>query len=220
MSTKPACICVRSARQIFDPSGNLWDGDEDLSYSMVQAGWTWRRIPVIGTHYDHDVKCPVATWIPPLLTYAEIEAMFKAQKQTHVGNGAYLGAFAFTLTKSPKDSFTVADMIKAVQKVMSQKSQPPKRYAWYLEYKGTDEAGLPAHPHIHGMYETENGRKIEDKHWKRAWPIWMEKDPVTKKVIRLGAGFRGGYHRPVKLEENYDDYIKKDGGVGEAWPLQ
>ena len=124
--------------------------------------------------------------------------------RSHVGNGTYQGPFAFTLTKSPKDSQTVLEMIAAVRKVMTQKSQPIKKFAWYLEYKGEE-----THPHIHGMYETETGRRIEAKHFKRAWPLWDEK-------IKLGAGFRGGYHRPIKDTEKYADYIKKDGGVSES----
>lgn len=132
-------------------------------------------------------------------------------KKKHVGNGKPSGAFAFTLTKSPKDSLTVSDMLAAVRKVMRQKSCPVKKYAWYYEEKGRDENGDPIHPHIHGMYETESGGRIEQKHFKRAWPIWSE-DPDNK----MGAGFRGGYHRPVKDNEAYTDYIKKDGGMSES----
>lgn len=121
----------------------------------------------------------------------------------HSGNGAPSGAFAFTLTKSPTDDLTEADMVAAVRKIMCQKSCPVKRYAWYLEYK---EDGK--HPHIHGMYETDKGGVIEKKHFSRAWKIWDPSKP-------LGAGFRGGYHRPVRSEEGYSDYIKKDGGLSE-----
>jgi len=124
------------------------------------------------------------------------------------GNGKPQGAFAFTLTKSPNDDLSVSDMIAAVRKVMSQKSNKVKRYAWYFEQKGQDANGLPLHPHIHGMYETETGGRIIARHWKRAWDIWDE----TKE---MGQGFRGGYHRPVMLEENYSDYIAKDGGLSE-----
>jgi hypothetical protein len=130
-------------------------------------------------------------------------------KKTHEGNGKYLGPFAFTLTKSPKDALSVGDMITAARKVMKQKSQPVIKYAWYYEDKGRDDNGDAIHPHIHGMYETVNGRRIETKHWQRAWSIW---NPSTI----IGAGFRGGYHRPVKLEENYSDYIAKDGGLSES----
>lgn len=131
-------------------------------------------------------------------------------KTTHTGNGAYQGTFAFTLTKSPMDDLTEFDMIKAVRKVMSQKSIPVSRYAWFLEY-GDDEKKL--HPHIHGLYETETQGRIEAKHFKRAWPIWDEK-------TKLGHGFRGGYHRPIRSEEGYKDYIKKDAGKNEWFNLE
>lgn len=129
------------------------------------------------------------------------------EKKTHKGNGTYAGPFAFTLTKSPQDPLTEDHMIAAVKKIMSQKSCPVVRYAWYLEHK---ENGT--HPHIHGMYETTTMGRIEAKHFKRAWPIWDEKSP-------MGSGFRGGYHRPVRHQECYDDYIKKDGGLSESFAL-
>jgi len=130
--------------------------------------------------------------------------------KTHQGNGTYQGQFAFTLTKSPDDQLTEFDMIKAVRKIMNQKSCPVKKYAWYLEY-GDDE--LQTHPHIHGMYETETQGRIEAKHFKRAWPIWDEKS-------KMGRGFRGGYHRPVRSEEGYADYIKKDAGKSESYMIE
>lgn len=131
-------------------------------------------------------------------------------KKTHQGNGAFQGQFAFTLTKSPDDPYTEFDMIKAVRKVMSQKSCPVKSYAWYLEYGDSEKQ---THPHIHGLYETETQGRIEAKHFKRAWPIWDEKS-------KLGRGHRGGYHRPVRSEEGYKDYIKKDGGKNEWFNIE
>jgi len=125
------------------------------------------------------------------------------------GNGAPKGPFAFTLTKSPKDPLTIGDMLTAVRKIMSQKSCPVAQYAWYYEDKGRDENGDAIHPHIHGMYETQSGGRIEAKHFKRAWYVWDEKKP-------FGAGFQGGYHRPVKHEEAYANYIKEDGGMSEC----
>jgi len=128
---------------------------------------------------------------------------------THVGNGTPSGVFAFTLTKSPRDPYTVRDMLNAVRKIMHQQSCPVTKYAWYYEEKGRDDNGDPIHPHIHGIYETATGGRIETKHFKRAWPIWNPDKP-------LGAGFQGGYHRPVRSEEGYADYIKKDGGMSES----
>ena len=138
-----------------------------------------------------------------------IEHSKKHNRKSHIGNGAPQGAFAFTITKSPKDDKTVGDMLVAVRKVMTQKSNPVIKYAWYYEDKGRDDNGDPIHPHIHGMYETETGGRIERKHWNRAWSLWNEKVP-------MGAGFKGGYHRPVKHEEKYEEYIKKDGGMSES----
>ena len=135
--------------------------------------------------------------------------IFNGRKERE-GNGAPKGRFAFTLTKSPTDPFTIPDMLNAVRKIMKQKSCPVLYYAWYYEDKGRDENDIPIHPHIHGMYETHSQGRIESKHFKRAWPIWDEK-------ARMGQGFRGGYHRPVKLNEQYNNYIGKDGGYSEAY---
>lgn len=132
---------------------------------------------------------------------------------THVGNGKYQGAWAFTITKSPSDPYSVGDMLIAVRKIMSQKSCPVIKYVWYYEDKGKDELGDPIHPHIHGIYETETGGRIERKHWKRAWSIWDESKP-------MGSGFRGGYHRPIRSEESYEAYIKKDAGMHEVYGVE
>lgn len=200
---KPACKCVRLETIFYDASGNEWDGDELEAF--YRPGWTWKRVAKPDDRsFDHQDQCPLQRYIPPFPELMQ-------PRLKHEGNGTHKGAFAFTLTKSPKDSVTVGEMIAAVKKLMTQQSCRVKKYAWYLEYKGTDDAGLPNHPHIHGMYETETGGRIEAKHFKRAWPLWDEK-------VRLGQGFRGGFHAPVKDETQYSEYIKKDGGIGESSP--
>lgn len=127
-------------------------------------------------------------------------------REKKTANGKYNGPFAFTLTMSPDDGITVDEMLHAARAIMEQRSQPVRKYAWYLEYKDEE---TKKHPHIHGMYETVNGRRIEKKHWMRKWRIWDESSP-------LGMGFRGGYHRPVRFDEAYSDYIKKQGGIGDS----
>lgn len=151
--------------------------------------------------YRQQYEKEVESWI----THCEDHHGVPKRKKQKTGNGLYQGAFAFTITKSPDDDLSEEDMIKAARKIMSQKSCPVKKYAWFLEYGDTE---AKTHPHIHGMYETETQGRIEKKHWKRAWKIWDE-------THKLGKGFRGGYHRPVRSEENYTDYIKKDGGINE-----
>lgn len=117
--------------------------------------------------------------------------------KTHKGNGTHKGIWAGTLTVSPKDDLNKEDMIVAIKKIMRQKSCPVKEYVWYLE---NTTAGLP---HVHFMYRTETGGRIERKHFKRLWHIW---DEDTK----CGAGHRGGYHRPCHSETEYLAYVKKD----------
>ena len=148
-----------------------------------------------------------------LINHIEKCRITNPPKTTHEGNGTYSGPWAFTITCSPKDNLRFGDMIKAVEKVMNQKTRPAIKYIWYLENKGVNDEGEMIHPHIHGMYETATGGRIEAKHWKRAWPIWDEK-------VRIGLGFRGGYHRPVKSEEGYSDYIKEDGGAHASFGLE
>lgn len=124
----------------------------------------------------------------------------KVSLKSHAGNGKHNGCFAFTLTSSPTDGLSVDDLLIAVEKLMTQKSCPVKRYAWYLEYKENN-----THPHIHGLYETESGGRIEAKIFKRVWKVWDEK-------YALGRGHRGGYHCPVNSLTDYGTYIAKDSG--------
>lgn len=150
---------------------------------------------------DHEVQsCMNKLW-------KHIDIFHKrVNPKSHIGNGAPKGAFAFTLTKSPADDLTEDDMIIAVRKLMAQKSCPVHKYAWYLEY---GEPETRSHPHIHGMYETFTEGRIEAKHFKRAWSIWDEKQ-------KHGFGFRGGYHRPVRTDEGYSNYIAKDNGLNDT----
>lgn len=115
----------------------------------------------------------------------------------HTGNGKPKGIFAGTLTMSPTDPYNEKDMIVAVRKLMRQKTNSVKRYAWYLEY--TDNGT----PHIHFIYETESGGQIIEQTFKRSWPIWDSK-------IQCGRGHRGGYHKHCAEEEAYLKYIGKE----------
>lgn len=155
---------------------------------------------LVSVYVKHAPKCQTLKKLGP-------------KRGQHVGNGTHNGMWAFTLTKSEKDPFSVGDMLTAVRKVMRQKSNVVTKYAWYYEDKGRDQNGDPIHPHIHGVYVTDTGGRVEAKHWKRAWSIWDERKP-------LGAGFRGGYHRPVRDGEAYERYIKKDGGMSEVFGFE
>jgi len=116
----------------------------------------------------------------------------------HVGNGKPTGIFAGTLTMAPTDATNENEMCNSIIKIMTQKTCPVKRYAWYKEY--TDKQL----PHIHFIYETEAGGRIHAKVFKRYWKTWDEK-------IKQGNGHRGGYHKLVDSETAYTEYIEKDG---------
>jgi len=194
------CICTQTIVRKYDASGVEHDTEHGIRIDKL--AYTVLEVKLSKRNYDHQDGCPMLLEPVKLINLREF-----LKDTSHKGNGTYKGAFAFTITKSPHDLLEIDDMLEAVRKIMSQKSCPVARYAWYLEDKGKDDNGIPLHPHIHGMYETLTHGRIEKKHWKRAWPIW---DESTK----MGQGFRGGYHRPVRVEESYDQYMKKDNGVG------
>lgn len=131
------------------------------------------------------------------LQTARLEERRGLKPKHHIGNGKPSGIFAGTLTMSPNDPYNQADMIQAIRKIMRQKSQPIKRYCWYLEYTKADV------PHIHFIYETNTGGRITAQTFKRHWKIWDEHEPV-------GQGHRGGYHKHCHDENSYMDYIMKD----------
>lgn len=188
------------------------DGEGDVNYRDL-TGDEYRCSKFIYC-CEEGYNLMLATRIPlcPMEKEMSFFTHFRKCGGLKTGNGKPKGAWAFTLTCSPSDNLTADDLVKSVTKVMNQKSQPTVKYAWYLEDKGTDEDGNPIHPHIHGMYELRNGGRIEKKHWKRAHDIWNEK-------VRMGNGFRGGYHRPVRSDERYENYISKDGGLGCTYNL-
>jgi len=118
-------------------------------------------------------------------------------KDGRVGNGKPKGVFAGTLTKSTADEVSEDEMVKAIQKILTQQTCPVRKYAWYVEYtqNGT--------PHIHFIYETEGGGRIHQKVFKRYWKMWDES-------IKCGFGFRGGFHKPCASEIAYTEYIQKE----------
>lgn len=113
-------------------------------------------------------------------------------------------AYAFTLTMPPdyehkKPIEEVARLI-CENGMTSKPYERPVQWAYVLEHT---EAGTP---HIHGMYRTASGRRIERKYFKRYWPLWDED-------VKLGHGHKGGYHQKARSEECYDAYIQKEGVV-------
>ena len=129
------------------------------------------------------------------------------KKKHHEGNGKPKGIFAGTLTMGTTTPENEETMVTAIKKIMSQQTCPVKKYKWYVEYT---ERGLP---HVHFVYETEQGGRIHAKIFMRYWKLWDEKE-------RHGKGFQGGYHKEVLSETAYEEYISKDGGRSGSSPVE
>lgn len=149
--------------------------------------------------YDKAWKQSKESWMRNCPVESEKIAS-RPKAKHHSGNGAPKGTWSGTLTMSPTDPTNEAEMLTAIQKIMSQKTCPVLKYAWYLEYT---ENGTP---HIHFIYQTPGGGRIHQKVFRRLWPIWDENTAV-------GRGHRGGYHKLCHDTEAYLTYIKKDGGI-------
>ena len=112
--------------------------------------------------------------------------------------------YAFTLTMPP-DYQPVNPLKEVAKKIMeygltNKPYEKADQFAYVLEHT---EQGTP---HIHGVYSTKSGRRIAAKYFARYWPLWDEKK-------RMGQGFQGGYHGPVRHGESYTGYLEKEGVV-------
>ena len=113
-------------------------------------------------------------------------------------------AYAFTLTMPP--DYEPKKPIEEVARLICEHGMTSKPYAKAIQWAYVVEHTEAGTPHVHGMYKTESGRRIEQKYFKRYWPLWDEK-------IKLGHGHKGGYHQKARHTESYDAYIQKEGVV-------
>lgn len=126
--------------------------------------------------------------------------------EARMRNQNELGAREFTLTYSPAwfESDTEA------QRVFSLAIQRLTKYYKdeIIDFHAVGEFGADGRSHVHGWYHLLGGLKITDKNFKRAYPRW---NPRKK----LGRGFEGGHHAPLKSVSNFSGYIEKH--LDEAW---
>lgn len=114
-----------------------------------------------------------------------------------------LGAREFTLTYSDKwEGYTDAHarllMSTAIQKLCKTYKNE------IIQLRAVGEVGKQGHSHIHCFYKLKGGKKITDKNFTRAYPMWNTK-------IKVGAtGHRGGHHATVKEESDFLGYIEKE----------
>jgi len=119
--------------------------------------------------------------------------------------------YAFTLTMPP-DHQPAIPLPEVAKKILeygltNKPYEKATKWAYVLEHteKGT--------PHIHGVYQTESGRRLSSKYFKRYWPLWDEK-------VILGHGHKGGYHQKARHTESYAAYLEKEGAVIKSNPIE
>lgn len=113
--------------------------------------------------------------------------------------------YAFTITMPPdfkpkKPLTEITELILTHGRSSKPHYETPISWAYVLEHTSSGT------PHIHGVYKTPKGHRIEQKYFKRYWPLWDEK-------IKLGHGHQGGYHQKARHNECYAAYILKEGDV-------
>lgn len=122
--------------------------------------------------------------------------------------------YAFTLTMppdyKPKKPIEEAARLILEHGLVSQTKEKACEWAFVKEHtqQGT--------PHIHGVYKTPSGRRIEKKYFKRYWDLWEE--PNDKDKPRNYHGHKGGYHQKARHAESYKAYMEKEGVVVKNTP--
>lgn len=120
--------------------------------------------------------------------------------------GHFLGAREFTLTYSPKwftDEEARLKMKLAIERLTSYHKTE------IVELKAVGEVGKEGNSHIHCYYLLDGGKKIPEKHFKRAYPYW------DSSVKLSSTGHKGGHHAEVKSEADFKSYIDKE--IDSTW---
>lgn len=112
--------------------------------------------------------------------------------------------YAFTLTMPP--TYTPKKPIDEAARLILTNGLTSKPYEKISEWAYVLEHTEQGTPHIHGVYKTPSGRRIEQKYFKRYWDLWDEK-------VVLGSGHKGGYHQKVRHGESLHAYMEKEGVV-------
>lgn len=112
--------------------------------------------------------------------------------------------YAFTLTMPPdyKPHKPIDEVARLLMKggLTSTPAEHVSEWAYVVEHTAIGT------PHVHGIYKTPSGRRIEQKYFKRYWKLWDE-----KKI--MGQGHQGGYHSVVRHGESLRNYMEKEGTV-------
>jgi hypothetical protein len=118
-----------------------------------------------------------------------------------------LGPREFTLTYGnhfPSEDHAKGAMDQAIERLTRYYKDE------IIEFHAIGEYTKAGRPHIHGWYHLDGGRKITDKNFKRAYPIWNPKK-------KLGKGFEGGHHATIERVSDFHGYTEKH--LEEAWHI-
>lgn len=113
-------------------------------------------------------------------------------------------AYAFTLTMPP--DYVPKKPIEEAARLIMENGITSKPYQRAIKWAFVVEHTEQGTPHVHGMYKTESGRRIEKKYFERYWPLWKEE-------TKLGHGHKGGYHQKARDEQCYEAYMEKEGVI-------
>lgn len=120
--------------------------------------------------------------------------------------------YAFTLTMPP--DYQPKKPIEEAAKLILEHGLVSKTKEKAIEWAFVKEFTKAGTPHIHGVYRTPSGRRIERKYFERYWPLWDEKHPFPG-----NQGFPGGYHAVARHSESYKAYMEKEGVIQKNPPL-
>lgn len=114
--------------------------------------------------------------------------------------------YAFTLTMPP--DYLPKKPIEEAARLILEHGLVSKTKEKAIEWAFVKEHTQAGTPHIHGVYRTPSGRRIEKKYFKRYWDLWDEDNKFPG-----NPGFKGGYHAKARHTESYKAYMEKEGVV-------
>lgn len=140
-----------------------------------------------------------------------MEGYLKWRKEQRHKNAAgnnqhQLGPREFTLTYSDKHFDNDEDAQSAMRSALEKLTRYYRDEI--IEFHAVGEFTRAGRSHVHGWYNLVGGRKITDKNFKRAYPIWNPKR-------KLGKGFEGGHHATISRVSDFAGYTEKH--LEEAW---
>jgi len=147
---------------------------------------------------------------PMLIDKSDLGLLFISRCESHSPKADSRKAnpgteYAFTLTMPPeyKSKKPIEESARLLMENGLTSGKPyEKASKWAIVLEHTEKGT----PHIHGVYQTPSGRRIEQKYFKRYWDLWDEK-------IKMGHGHKGGYHQKARHSESYAAYIEKEGAI-------